>query len=89
MFKTCKSNLEKAKTTLREAYDRRCLVLGKQDKSTLRTCIRLGEVYQKMGNLPQAAECFREVYQIRLETLGAEHADTIAIKEKLDSIATC
>ena len=34
----------------------------------------------------EAIECFEKAYSIRLETLGAEHKDTVAIKSKLDEI---
>jgi len=31
-------------------------------------------------------ECFEKAYKARLETLGADHEDTLDIKKKLDEL---
>ena len=51
-----------------------------------RALILLGRTYHKANNIPKTIECFEKAYQIRLKTLGAEHKDTVAVRDMLEKL---
>jgi len=67
-------------------YKSRLNKLGENDGNTLISLIYLGLTHYKAGNIPRAVEYFEKAYKTRLETLGADHEDTIAVKKLLDEI---
>ena len=69
-----------------KAYEIDVNTAGERDSNSLNTLILLGRTYHKANNIPKAIECFEKAYSIRLETLGAEHKDTVAVKKLLDEI---
>ena len=64
----------------------RCIAFGEKHKSTVYVLISLGSAYKKSGNIPQAVEYYTKAYNIFLETLGADHKDTLDAKSKLDEL---
>ena len=59
---------------------------GKNTLKSAQFLICLGESHYAVGHNWRAKNSFKKAYAIRLNTLGAEHKDTMAIKAKLDEI---
>lgn len=70
--------MSEAQTLLLDAWTCQQTVLGAEHPETLTTMSRIAKLFQRQGRRQEAEQCYRDVVEMSIKSLGASHPRTEA-----------
>ena len=70
--------ISEAQTLLSDAWTCQQSVLGAEHPETLTTMSRTSKLFQRQGRRQEAEQCYRDVVEMSIKSLGASHPRTEA-----------